>query len=107
MAMSLGVGYESVCHKFESPMPFVICSFSKKNFKDTFYQILLNLKFKRWKHFDYNKLLSGRSITTGVPYHLKSVFDILQEKRNNTEFRIAGSLNDEYKIPRRANDLTK
>lgn len=106
MAMSLGVGYESVCHKFESPYAFCNLLLFKKKFKDTFCQILLNLKFKRWKHFDYNKLLSGRSITTGVPYHLKSVFDILQEKRNNTEFRIAGSLNDEYKIPRRANDLT-
>lgn len=90
------------------PMSFIIYSFSKNNFRDTFCQILLNLKIlKRWKKFGYNKLLSGRSITTGVPYHLKSVFDILQEKRNNTEFRIAGLLNDEYKILRRANDLTK
>lgn len=89
-------------------MSFIIYSFSKNNFKDAFCQILLNLKIlKRWKNFGYNKLLSGRSIPTGVSYNLKSVFEILQEKRNNTEFRIAGSLNDEYKIPRRANDLTK
>lgn len=61
---------------------------------------------KRWKKFGYNKLLSGRSIPTGVSYHLKSEFDILQEKRNNTEFKTAGSFHDEYKILRRANDLT-
>lgn len=85
-------------------MSFIIYSFSKNNFRDTFCQILLNLKIlKRWKKFGYNKLLSGRSITTGVPYHLKSVFDTKQYRI----YRIAESLNDEYKILRRANDLTK
>lgn len=63
------------------------------------------VKFEDFKTMEefwlYNELLSGTSIPTGVPYHPKSVFSILQEKQNNTKFRIAGSLKDENKTLRR------